>query len=143
MRMNKKFLVTRGEKTPERFFTLLEKLQEAGHRASETKSKLFVGKTTWLGHEVNEHGIKPNKEKIKTVLHIKPPTSGKQLESFLAALQFIANFPLKFSEKNDRMAHLLKRTGLELDPGRRRRFLPIKGNDNMNFMCSTFCKRAR
>ena len=63
-------IVTRGdkEKHREKLFKILEQLQEAGYRASEKKPEFFLKETTWLRHEITQHGIKPNKEKIKATL---------------------------------------------------------------------------
>ena len=48
--------------------------------------------TTWLGHEFNEKKVKSNIENIKAIPHLKPPTSNKESECFLGALQNIAKF---------------------------------------------------
>ena len=33
--------------------------------------------TKWLGHEINENGIKPNEEKVEAILKLKPPENTK------------------------------------------------------------------
>ena len=65
----------------------LKKLEDAGYRASERKSEFFLNSTKWLGHEIDETGIKPNKEKVKAILELKHPENQKQLKSFLGAIQ--------------------------------------------------------
>ena len=37
------------------------------------------------------------------MLQLKPPTSRKELKSFLGAKQYVANFKPNFSTKTDRM----------------------------------------
>ena len=64
-----------------------EKLENAGYGASKTKSEIFKNKMKWLGHEVDEDGIEPNKEKVKNILELKHPENPKQLKSFLGAIQ--------------------------------------------------------
>ena len=81
------------EKYRTNIFTKLEKLQEAGHRASKKKSELFLKEATWLGLEITEHGLKSNK---KNYFKKKPPTSSKELKSFLGAKRSIAKL-LSFS----------------------------------------------
>ena len=58
-------VVTRGSRKEheKKLFEILKKLENAGYRASERKSEFFLNKTKWLGHEIDEMGIKPNKEK--------------------------------------------------------------------------------
>ena len=58
-------VVTRGDRKEHenKLFDVLKKLEDAGYRASEKKSEFFLNKTKWLGHEIDETGIKPNKKK--------------------------------------------------------------------------------
>ena len=62
-----------------------------------------------MGHEINETGIKPNKEKVKAILELKHPENQKQLKSFLGAIQYLAKFLPRLSEKTDRLRKLLKK----------------------------------
>ena len=60
-------VVTRGSKQDheKNLFDVLNKLVKAGNRASQKKSEFFMNETKWLGHEINENGIKPNEEKVE------------------------------------------------------------------------------
>ena len=60
-------VVTRGDRKDheKKLFDVLKKLENAGYRASEKKSEFFQNKMKWLGHEIDEEGIKPNKKKSK------------------------------------------------------------------------------
>ena len=82
--------ITRRPNDHEKKFDVLRKLENAGYRESERTSKFFQNKMKWLGQEIDENGIKPNKEKVKDTLDLKHPESPKQLKSFLGALQFLA-----------------------------------------------------
>ena len=44
---------------------MLDKVQEAGYGASKKTHDFYFKETTLLGHEINEHGIKPIGEKIQ------------------------------------------------------------------------------
>ena len=70
-----------------KLFDVLKKLEDAGYRASERKFEFFLKSTKWLGHEIDQMGIKPNKEKVKAILELKHPENQKQLKSFLGAIQ--------------------------------------------------------
>ena len=104
-------VVTRGDRKEheKKLFDVLKKLEDAGYRASERKSEFFLKSTKWLGHEIDETGIKPNKEKVKAILELKHPENQKQLKSFLGAIQYLAKFLPRLSEKTDRLRKLLKK----------------------------------
>ena len=104
-------IVTRGSKQDheKKLFDFLDKLEKAGYRASKKKSEFFLKETKWLGHEINENGIKPNDEEVEAILKLKPPENTKDLKSFLGAIQFMAKFLPKLSEQTDRLRKLLKK----------------------------------
>ena len=104
-------VVTRGDRKEheKKLFDILKKLENAGYRASERKSEFFLNKTKWLGHEIDETRIKPNKEKVKAILELKHPKNQKQLKSFLGAIQYLAKFLLRLSERTERLLRLLKK----------------------------------
>ena len=74
-------VVTRGDRKvhEKNLFDVLKKLEDAGYRASERKSEFFLKITKWLGHEIDEMGIKPNKEKVKAMLELNHPENQKQI----------------------------------------------------------------
>ena len=104
-------VVTRGNKQDheKKLFEILNKLEEAGYRASKKKSEFFMNRTKWLGHEIDENGIKPNEEKVEAILKLKPPENTKELKSFLGAIQYMAKYLPKLSERTDRLRKLLKK----------------------------------
>ena len=101
-------VVTRGnrEDHEKKLFDVLEKLENR-YRANERKSQFFKNKMKWLGHEINEDGIKPNKEKVKAMSELKHPEYPKELKSFLGAIQYLAKFLPRLSERTDRLRKLL------------------------------------
>ena len=68
-----------------------------------------MNETKWLGHEINENGIKPNEEKVEAILKLKAPENTKDLKSFLGAIQYKAKILPKLSEQTDRLRKLLKK----------------------------------
>ena len=62
-----------------------------------------------MGHEIDETGIKPNNEKVKAILELEHPENQKQPKSFLGAIQYLAKFLPRLSEKTDRLRKLLKK----------------------------------
>ena len=92
-----------------KLFDVLRKLENAGYRANEKKSEFFQNKMKWLGHEIDEDGIKPNKEKVKAILDLKHPENQKQLKSFLEAIQYSAKVLPRPSERTNKLRKLLKK----------------------------------
>ena len=68
-----------------------------------------MNETKWLGHEINENGIKSNEEKNEAILKLKAPGNTKDLKSFLDAIQYMAKFLPKLSERTNRLKKLLKK----------------------------------
>ena len=104
-------VVTRGNKQEQgkKLFDVLSKLEKAGYRASKRKSEFFLKQTKLLGHEIDENGIKPNEEKVEAIQKLKSPNNTKELKSFLGAIQYLAKFLPKLSEKTDRLRKLPKK----------------------------------
>ena len=67
-----------------------------------------MNRTKWLGHEIDENGIKPKEEKIEAIQKLNPPRNTKELKSFLGAIQYMAKFLPKLSKQTDRLRKLLK-----------------------------------
>ena len=87
-------MVTRGSKQDheKKLFDILNKLEKASYRASKRKSEFFLNRTNWLGHEIDENGIKPNEEKVGDILKLKAPENTKDVKSFFGAIQNMAKF---------------------------------------------------
>ena len=122
-------VVTRGDRKEheKKLFDVIKKVEDACYRASERKSEFFLKSTKWLGHEIDEMGIKPNKENVEAILELKHPENQKQLKSFLGATQYIAKFLPRLSEKTDRLQKLLKKgLGMKLGETTRPDFNSIK-----------------
>ena len=105
------FVVTQGSRQDleKKLFDVLTKLEKAGYRASKKESEFFMNRIKWLGHQIDESGIKPNEEKVEAILKLKSPENTKELKSFLGAIQYMAKFLPKLSEQIDRLRKLLKK----------------------------------
>ena len=105
-------IVPRGSKQEheKKLFDILEKLEKAGYRASKKKSEFFMNRIKWLGHKIDENGIKQNEEKIQAILKLEPSKNTKDLKLFLGAIQYMTKFLPKLLERTDTLRKLLKRT---------------------------------
>ena len=88
---------------------VLTKLQNAGYRASEKKTRLFKKELTWLGYLINQNGVKPIKDKTEAITKLNAPKNVKELKSFLGSIQHLSKFINNLSKKTDRMRNLLKK----------------------------------
>ena len=110
-------------KTVEKFF--LEYLKNSKKPDRERTKQIQIqsqGKKL-VGAQNKQKKTITNREKIKTILQSKSPTSSKELNSFLRAIQKIAKFPDKLSKKTrPNESFIKKEMGTEMDPKRRREF---------------------
>ena len=68
-----------------------------------------MNKTKWLGHEMNENGIRPIEEKVEAMLNLKSPKNTRDLESVLGAIQYVEKFLPNLSEQTDQLRKILKK----------------------------------
>ena len=61
-------------------------------QSKQKKSKFRLKETGWQGHTIAQNGIRPNKEKTKSINKQNPTRNTKTLKAFLGAIQYIAKF---------------------------------------------------
>ena len=66
---------------------VLTKLENAGYRLSETKSECFKTEIEWIGHRIDQVGIRPLQDKLLAIKELKQQNNEKELKSFLGAIQ--------------------------------------------------------
>ena len=67
---------------------ILSRLKKADVVFNESKSIMEAREVSFLGHVLNEHGIKPDDALIDKIKGIKIPSNRKELERFLGLTQF-------------------------------------------------------
>ena len=62
-------VVTKGSKQKhlEELTDVLSKLENAGYRLSESKSELFKTEIEWIGHKIDQNGIRPLQDKLMAI----------------------------------------------------------------------------
>ena len=60
---------------------VLTRLQEYGLRVKRSKCQFFQSQLEVLGHSITPEGIKPTKNRVKSVLEAPPPTTKHELQS--------------------------------------------------------------
>ncbi len=84
---------------------LLEKLEEvlrelcnAGLNVNAAKSIFCALEIEYLGYVLTRDGIKPQSNKVQTILAIKPPTGVRQLRHFLGMVQYYLDLWARWSK---------------------------------------------
>ena len=77
-------IVTKGTKEQHKreLTDVLNKLENAGYKLSENKSEFFKSEIEWLGHNLDQNGIRPLQDKLKAIQELKEPKNEKELKSF-------------------------------------------------------------
>ena len=88
---------------------VLFKLENAGYRLSENKSEFFKTEIEWIGHKIDQNGIRPLQDKLMAIKELKPPENEKELKSFLGAIQYLFKYIDNISAQTDELRQLLKK----------------------------------
>ena len=76
----------------EKLFKCLDRLNAENLAINLNKCHFAKNKITWLGYEIDQKGIKPIVSKTQAIQNLKPPTSNKQLKSFLGSVHHRTKF---------------------------------------------------
>ena len=81
-------VVTKGTKEQHKreLIDVLTKLENAGYRLSENKFEFLKSEIEWVGHKIDQNGIRPLQDELKAIQELKEPKNGKELKSFLGAI---------------------------------------------------------
>ena len=100
-------------KTPhEAMATLNQVLQRlAAHnlKINAAKSSFLQTETEYLGHTLSTAGIKPGKDKTLALRNAHPPTSVKQLKSFLGTTNYFRNFVKHYAHRAGKLYALTRK----------------------------------
>ena len=70
----------------EKLFKCLDRINEENLAVNFNKCHFAKYKITWLGYEIVQKSIKHIVSKTQAILNLKPPSSHKQLKSFLGSV---------------------------------------------------------
>ena len=72
--------------------TVLERFQEHGIVINPAKCEFGVPELCFLGHHVDQHGIRPLEERVSALRNFPQPTSQRKLKEFLGLINFYRRF---------------------------------------------------
>ena len=105
-------VVTKGtkEQHTRELIEVLTKLKNAGYRLSENRTEFYKTEIEWVGHKIDQNGIRPLQDKLKAIQELKEPKNEKELKSFLGAIQYLSKYIENLSAQTDLLRQLLKKT---------------------------------
>jgi hypothetical protein len=98
----------------EHLHIILQRLCDHHLYAELSKCELWLREIKFLGHIVSQDGISVDPEKVQEVMDWKPPTTVRQIRSFLGLAGYYRRFIRDFSKIAKPMTELLKK-GVKFD----------------------------
>ena len=82
----------------ERLITVLQRIKKVG--ITLNKEKCEIGKTElkFLGHVIDQNGIKADPEKVQAIQKMRPPENVSDLRQFIGMMNQLGKFSPKLSE---------------------------------------------
>jgi hypothetical protein len=97
---------------------VLQRLQDHHMYAKFSKCDFWLREIKFLGHTISQEGIAVDPEKVQEVMDWKPPTTVRQIQSFLRLAGYYRRFIPDFSRIAKPMTELLKK-GVKFDWGQK------------------------
>ena len=70
----------------------LSRLERAGLRLQKKKCSFMAPSVTYLGHQIDQHGLHPVADKVKAIKEAPRPRNKSELKSFLGLLSYYSRF---------------------------------------------------
>lgn len=96
------------EKHLENVNKVLQKLREFNFHIKFEKCRFFVKEVKYLGNIISQHGLRPDPDKIKTILDLPAPTDTSQVRSYLGSINYYGKYINQMSKLRAPLDNLLK-----------------------------------
>lgn len=96
------------EEHEERLQKVLDTLKNAGLKLNHEKCLLRQRQLNYLGHCIDEHGIRPDEAKVKAITNLEPPSNVSGLRRVLGMIHYLGRYLPNLSEVTKPLNDLLK-----------------------------------
>lgn len=77
---------------------IFDRLRRSGLKLNTQKTKLFCKRIEYLGHIINENGIKPNEKNTLAIKNMSAPKNIKEVQKFLGMASYFRKFIASFAK---------------------------------------------
>ena len=86
----------------------ITQIEELGLRIGPKKCKIGCRELTWLGHRISERGIRPDQDRVQTLIDWPEPTNASEVKAIHGLASYFRKFIREFSAKTCNMRELMK-----------------------------------
>ena len=72
--------------------SLLERCRKKGIKLNACKTDLRKSEISFLGHKVSKHGLKPDPDKVASIVNMKPPQNVVEIQRLAGMVNYLARF---------------------------------------------------
>ena len=96
------------EEHNQRLEMVLSRIKQAGLKLAPTKCRFMQTEIKYLGHVINEDGVKTDPDKIKSIKEWKLPGCKKELQTFLGFCNYYRRFIKDYAVMSSPLSSMLK-----------------------------------
>ena len=93
-----------------RLTAALHRIQEAGVTLNKEKCEFAKTELTFLGHLIDQHGIRPDPDKTSAIRSLSPPSNITKLRRFLGMTNQLRKFSSQLAQATQPLRELLSKT---------------------------------
>ena len=88
---------------------ILDRFRQAGLKLHPDKCQVAVRKVNFLGHQLDETGIRPTEDKVEAVKHWPQPSNVHEVRRYLGMVGYYRQYIPHFSDKSVHLTNLLQK----------------------------------
>lgn len=97
------------EEHDDRLRQVLDRAREVNLRFNKKKCKIGITEVKYLGHTLNQDGLKPDPTKVQAIAEMEKPEDRAALERFMGMVTFLAKFIPNLSATTEPLRELLQK----------------------------------
>jgi len=97
------------EEHDQRLELAMKRIEESGIKLNSGKCKFRQSSIVFLGHIVDESGVRPHPDKIKAINDMQPPTDKTELKGFMGMVNYLSKYVPHLSTLMSPLSALLKK----------------------------------